>query len=206
MTFSFFLYLCPGFKILMMKNLLQLVIIGLAVVLTTGCTKKKQHDDIIVKTVETPKPQGPIKMQSYSQKKDIQWLGKDYQVAIDRVADDSLRMVKDETGQQFVDNRITLRVIRSDGSSFFTRTFTKMSFDAQLDEDYRKTGILEGIVFDKVDGNNLVFAGSVSHPQTDEYIPLVVTVSNFGDVSIKRDELMDTTGSLEPETSSEEGV
>ena len=35
-----------------MKNLLQLVIIGLAVVLTTGCTKKKQHDDIIVKTVE----------------------------------------------------------------------------------------------------------------------------------------------------------
>ena len=109
-----------------MKNLLQLVIIGLAVVLTTGCTKKKQHDDIIVKTVETPKPQGPIKMQSYSQKKDIQWLGKDYQVAIDRVADDSLRMVKDETGQQFVDNRITLRVIRSDGSSFFTRTFTKM--------------------------------------------------------------------------------
>jgi hypothetical protein len=190
----------------MMKNLLQLVIVGLAVVLTTGCTKKKQHDDIIVKTVETPKPQGPIKMQSYSQKKDIQWLGKDYQVAIDRVADDSLRMVKDETGQQFVDNRITLRVIRSDGSSFFTRTFTKMSFDAQLDEDYRKTGILEGIVFDKVDGNNLVFAGSVSHPQTDEYIPLVVTVSNFGDVSIKRDELMDTTGSLEPETSSEEGV
>ena len=66
---------------------------------------------------------------------------------------------------------------------------------------------MEGIVFDKIDGNNLVFAGSVSHPQTDEYIPLVVPVSNFGDVSIKRDELMDTTGSLEPETSSdEEGV
>lgn len=188
----------------MTMKLIQLSIIGLALVLTTGCAKKKQHDDIIVKTVETPKPQGPIKMQPYNQKKDIQWLGRDYQVAIDRVADDSLRMVKDETGQLFVDNRITLRVIRADGSSFFTRTFTKASFDAQLDDDYRKTGILEGIVFDKIDGNNLVFAGSVSHPQTDEYIPLVVTVSNFGDVTIKRDELMDTTGSLEPETSSDE--
>ena len=159
--------------------------------LATGCAKKKQHDDIIVKTVETPKPQGPIKMQPYNQKKDIQWLGRDYQVVIDRVADDSLRMVKDETGQLFVDNRITLRVIRADGSSFFNRTFTKASFDAQLDDDYRKTGILEGIVFDKIDGNNLI-------------IPLVVTVSNFGDVTIKRDELMDTTGSLEPETSSDE--
>ena len=191
----------------MMKKLIQLTMIGLAVVLTTGCAKKKQHDDIIVRTVEAPKPQGPIKMQPYSQKKGIQWLGRDYQVIIDRVADDSLRMVKDETGQTFVDNRITVRVIRADGSSFFTHTFTKAAFDGQLDDDYRKTGILEGIVFDKIDGNNLVFAGSVSHPQTDEYIPLVVTVSNFGDVSIKRDELMDTTGSLEPETSSdEEGV
>lgn len=188
----------------MMKHLIQLTLIGLAVVLMAGCAKKKQHDDIIVKTVETPKPQGPIKMQPYSMKKDIQWLGRDYHVAIDRVADDTLHMVKDETGQLFVDNRITLKVIRSDGSSFFTRTFTKASFNAQLDDDYRKTGILEGLVFDKVDGNNLVFAGSVSHPQTDEYIPLVVTLSNFGDVTIKRDELMDTTGSLEPETSSDE--
>lgn len=185
-------------------KLIRLSIIGLAFVLTTGCAKKKQNDDIIVKTVETPKPQGPIKMQPYNQKKDIQWLDRDYQVVIDRVADDSLRMVKDETGQLFVDNRITLRVIRADGSSFFTCTFTKTSFDAHLDDDYRKTGILEGIVFDKIDGNNLIFAGSVCHPQTDEYIPLVVTVSNFGDVTIKRDELMDTTGSLEPETSSDE--
>ena len=75
--------------------------------------------------------------------------------------------------------------------------FTKSTFDAQLDDDYRQTGILEGLVFDKVDGNNLVFAGSVSHPQTDEYIPLVVTVSNFGNVTIKRDDQMDTNSTQE---------
>jgi len=106
--------------------------------------------------------------------------------------------VEDEMGQKFVDNRITLRIIRSDGSVFFSRTFTKAAFDAQLDDDYRQTGILEGIVFDQVDGHNLVFAGSVSHPQTDEYIPLVITVSNFGDVSIKRDDQMDTSGNETP--------
>ena len=88
-------------------------------------------------------------------------------------------------------------MVRADGSVFFKKVFTKATFDAQLDDDYRQTGILEGLVFDKVDGNNLVFAGSVSHPQTDEYIPLVVTVSNFGNVTIKRDDQMDTNSTQE---------
>ena len=178
----------------------------LTALLVASCAQKKKSDDIIVPTVKVTKPQAPIRMQSYDQTKDIVWLDKNYQVAIRRVADDSLKMVKDETGQQFIDNRITLRVIRSDGSVFFSRTFTKGDFDAQLDEDYRQTGILEGIVFDQIDGNNLVFAGSVSHPQTDEYIPLVITVSNFGDVSIKRDDQMDTSGNDAPSTDNEEGV
>ena len=177
---------------------IRLVIVLLTVLLTVSCAKKKQTDDIIVPRTETPKPQGPIRMQPYDQTKDIVWLEKNYHVAIKRVADDSLKMVKDETGQEFVDNRITLRIIRSDGSVFFSRTFTKADFDAQLDNDYRQTGILEGIVFDQVDGLNLVFAGSVSHPESDEYIPLVITVSNFGDVTIKRDDQMDTSGNETP--------
>ena len=49
-------------------------------------------------------------------------------------------------------------------------------------------------MFDRVEGNYLIFAGSVSHPQTDEYIPLVITLSNFGDVDISRDTQMDTNG------------
>ena len=106
-------------------------------------------------------------------------------------------MVEDETGQKFVDNRISLRVLRGDGSVFFSRSFTKAAFDNYLDDDYRKTGITEGLVFDKIDGNLLVFAASVCHPQTDEYIPLVITISNLGDVGIKRDEDLDTYGSEE---------
>jgi hypothetical protein len=80
---------------------------------------------------------------------------------------------------------------------FFSQTFTKASFNDYLDDDYRATGILEGLVFDRVDGHQLIFAGSVSHPQTDEYIPLVVTLSNFGDVTISLDTQRDTSGSGE---------
>ena len=163
----------------------------------TGCKQKKQTEDIIVRKTETPKPQAPIRMQDYNQAKDVQWLDRSYQVDIRRMADDSLRMVKDETGQKFVDNRIQLKVIRQDGSVFFSRTFTKADFNDYLDDDYRATGILEGLVFDRVEGLHLIFAGSVSHPQTDEYIPLVITLSNFGDVTISRDTQMDTSGSEE---------
>lgn len=165
-------------------TLVALSVIGF---MTVSCTQKKQHDDIIVQHTETPKPKAPIRMQDYRDVKDVQWLGKQYQVEVSRLADDSLRMVKDETGQKFVDNRITLKVIRTDGSIFCSKTFTKAAFDACLDDDYRKTGILEGFVFDKAEGNQLIFAASVCHPQTDEYIPLKVTLSNFGEVGITRD-------------------
>ena len=170
------------------KSLLALTFVGL---LATSCGKKKQHDDIIVQETEVPQPQAPIRMQDYKDIKDVQWLGKQYQIEVSRTACDSLAMVKDESGQKFVDNRIVLKVIRQDGSVFCTKTFTKSAFNACLDDDYRKTGILEGFVFDKAEGNQLFFAASVCHPQTDEYIPMVVTVSNFGEVGITKDQQME---------------
>ena len=180
-----------------MKRIALVLTAVFALGLLAGCKQKKQTEDIIVRRTEVPKPKAPIRMQEYNQVKDEKWLDREYQIDIRRVADDSLRMVKDETGQQYVDNHITLKVIRQDGSVFFSRTFTKASFNDYLDDDYRATGILEGLVFDRVEGNNLIFAGSVSHPQTDEYIPLVITLSNFGDVSISRDTQMDTNGDEE---------
>ena len=170
------------------KSVLALAFVGL---ITTSCGKKKQHDDIIVQETEAPQPQAPIRMQDYKDIKDVQWLGKQYQIEVSRTACDSLAMVKDETGQQFVDNRIVLKVIRQDGSVFCTKTFTKSAFSACLNDDYRKTGILEGFVFDKAEGNHLFFAASVCHPQTDEYIPMVVTLSNFAEVGISKDQQME---------------
>ena len=175
-----------------------------AALLLSSCSKKKQTDDIIVPTVEKQAQHAPIRMQDYKQITDIQWVGRDYQVEVLRTPDDSLRMVKDESGQKFVDNRITLRVLRSDGSVFYKGTFTKAAFDECLDDDYRQTGILEGFVFDRAEGQQLFFAASVCHPQTDEYIPMVVTLSNFGQVGIRRDTEMDTHGNELEQQQSEE--
>lgn len=175
---------------------IRLITMLLTALIVASCSEKKKTTDIIVTQTEAPKPQGPISMQEYTQTKDVQWLNKKYQVIVSRTADEGLPMVKDETGQEFVDNQISVRVIRSDGSVFFDKSFTKAAFNNYLNDDYSQTGILEGLVFDKVDGNQLVFAASVCHPQTDEYIPLILTVSNFGDVAIRPDTELDTSGNV----------
>lgn len=166
-----------------------------ATAMTAACSGEKKSNDIIVQKVEAPKPQPPIKMQDYSMDKDVEWLGKQYHIEIRRKADDSLQMVKDENQQMYVDNRISLRVIRQDGSLFFQKLITKDDFTSALDDDYRQTGILEGFVFDNAKNNELRFAASVCHPQAeDEYIPLVMTLDNFGNIRISRDTQLDTSG------------
>lgn len=176
-----------------MKKIHFLVMLAVAGMVLAACGEKKKSDNIIAeKVVVESGPKAPIEMQEYTDERNVEWIGRSYHVAIHRHASDSLPMVKDETGQEFVDNVFTLAVTRSDGSMFFSRKFTKAALTHYLDENYRKAGVFEGLVFDKVDGDNLVFAASVGLPQTDEYIPLVITLSRMGDLSIKRDTQMDT--------------
>ena len=173
----------------------QTMILALTAVLAlAGCREKKQTQDIIAPRMEVAKPSGPIRMQPYNDQRNVQWLGKTYKVEINRMPSDSLPIVKDETGQQFVDNRISLVVRRADGSVAIQKTFTKATFEGYIDAYYRKAGILEGLVFDEVGDQQLEFAASVCLPQTDEYIPLEVKIDNFGNMRIARDSQMDTNG------------
>ncbi len=167
------------------------------VCLLAACGGKKETETIISTNVEQPKPAQPVRMQGYEQRSEVDWAGGKYTCVINRMADDSLAMVTDERGQKFVDNRIELKITRNDGSVFLQKTFTKATFDNWLDDDYRATGVMEGFVFDRVNGAELLFAASVCHPQTDEYIPLVVSVGRDGRINIERDTVMDTNGEEE---------
>lgn len=173
----------------------HLTIISLsALLLLAGCKEKKTTTDIIAAPVEAPKISGPIRMQPYNDQREVQWLGKTYSIEIERQPSDSLPMVADETGQKFVDNSINLKVRRADGSIAISKTFLKRTFDAYITKQYKNAGILEGFVFDEVDGNYLEFAASVCLPQTDEYIPLEVKIDNYGNLNIKLDTDLDTYG------------
>lgn len=175
-----------------MKRLIPLIVIGLMAGVAVSCGNKKKQDVIIATKYEKPEPQGPIRTDNYKEEKPFKWQGRDYVCTVERIADDSLPMVKDETGQLFVDNRVKVVISRADGSVFFEREFTKAAFNAYIDDDFRKTGILEGFVFDKVEPNEVRFACSVSRPQSDEYIPLIVAVSRQGNIGIAKDMRLDT--------------
>ena len=175
-----------------MKRLLPILVIALLAGVVASCGGKKKRDGIITVKYEKPEPQGPISTDNYRESQSFRWLDRDYVWTIERVADDSLPMVKDETGQLFVDNRVKVTISRSDGSVFFHREFTKASFNSYIDDDFRKTGILEGFVFEKVEGNEVRFACSVSRPQSDEFIPLTLAVTRTGEIAIALDTRPDT--------------
>lgn len=202
---TFCIFVCGKQRNNTMKQL-QIAFALLAVAaMLTACGGQKKSNDIITDIAVQPISKEPIQMQEYTDQRNIDWIGKTYHIAIHRQPSDSLSMVKDEFGQKYVDNVFSLTVSRSDGSVFFNRTFTKKSLSAYLDDDYRATGIFEGLVFDRADGDDLVFGASVGHPQTDEYIPLVIRLSRMGDLSIKRDTEMDTNSdNPQPEPSSED--
>ncbi len=163
-----------------------------------SCGHKPETENIIAKKPQKTVKKEVMKVGDYSQNREVQWLGNTYQVIVERKADTSLAIVKDENGNRYYDNAITVDIKRNDGTSFFHRTFTKADF-ADCTKDSEADGALLGIVFDKAEGKTLQFAASVGSPDkmSDEYVPLVVSISNMGQVTIKKDTQLDT-GSDQP--------
>lgn len=170
--------------------------------LLASCGKKKETNVIIVDKPVKEQPKGPQQMKGIAGKKSpVEWLGKTYYVVINRTSDKSLAMSKDENGHAYYDNKITVKISREDGSVFFERTFTKSDFEEYLDANTRQNGALLGIALNKAEGDNLMFAASVGSPDelSDLYVPLVLTVSRMGVISIKKDVQLDISGEEEEE-------
>jgi hypothetical protein len=184
-----------------------LLILLAAAAMMTACQEKKQSTVIIAPKPEAPKPSGPVEMQDMNAQNEVEWIGKTYKVVVSRKVDRELPMVEVEPGKKAYDNRINLRILRPDGTEFFNRDFTKSAFAGCLDETTKDSGVLLGIVLDRAEGDDLIFAASVGSPDvlSDEFIPMVLTVTRMGEVSIQRDTTMDTSNGQEQEEE-DEGV
>lgn len=175
-------------KLKEMKLPSLLIIMASALVLS-ACSKKKTADVIIV---DKPLQEQPAKTQAtadFHREQDVAWLGSHYRVVVDRSADRTLPLAEADENHKFYDNRITLTILRGDGSKFFSRAFTKADFDGYLPADVRGHGALIGLVFDSAGSDALTFVASVGNPDptSDEYVPLRVRVSRLGAVTISRD-------------------
>lgn len=170
----------------------------------TSCGEKKRSDVIIAPKPQAPQPKKTQKMSEYEQSRSVEWLGATYKVVMKREVDTKLPLAVVDDNTKYFDNKITVKILRKDGTEFFNRTFLKTDFNQYLDKDTKNNGALLGLVFDKVEGNNLVFAASVGSPDatSDEYVPLVVKISRMGTVSIGLDTQLDTGSDETPEKSS----
>ncbi len=169
--------------------------------LLTSCGEKKNTGDIIAPKPEEKHSNGILSMQNYQDTSAKTWMGKIYNITVTRTVDRSLPVAEDENDQKYYDNKITLLVKRSDGSVFFEKTFSKSDFSQYISGSYSQKGALLGVVFDKVDGANLIFGASIGSPDktSDEYIPLVVRLSKGGTLSIEKDTQMDTGSDVVPD-------
>lgn len=192
----------------MKKHLLALVTMCVAICLAS-CGGKKEKTDIIARKPIVVRAKETRAMGDHRESRKVQWIGASYTVDTEFKADKSLPLISDGE-QKYYDNRATVKILRKDGTVFFNRTFSKADFINQIDASY-KDGALLGVVYDKCDGDNMYFAASVGSPDksSDEYVPLVVKISRFGDVSIKKDATLDTQsemGTSNTTTEEEEGV
>ena len=191
----------------MIRSIYRICIaLGIIAGVCFSCKEEKKSTQIIVRKKVEEKVSAVQKMGDYQQNREVEWLEKTYTVSVDFKADPELPLVKDGK-QRYYDNRIRLRILRPDGSEFLNREFTKADFLPYLDNTYGKEGALLGIVLDRAEGDNLLFAASVGSPDksSDEYLPLVMKISRMGNVTILRDVQLDTSATV-PEEREDEGV
>lgn len=165
----------------------------------TSCHEKKKSDVIIAPKPVVKAPKKTQSMSGYEQSRQVEWLGNTYKVVVKRAAATDLPLALGDDNTKYYDNKIEVRILRSDGTEFFSRTFTKADFSDYLDDETRKDGALLGFVYVETKADELVFAASVGSPDitSDEYIPLVVKINRTGGVSIAKDTQLDTDGSVE---------
>lgn len=179
----------------MMKKKNLTIVLAFGVLMGVVACKEKKQTDVIITTKPVPEAKKPTqKVGDYETTTPVDWVGSTYQVLVERKADESLPLADDGQGNKYYDNRITVKIVRKDGSEFFNRTFVKEDFSAYVDALYKKNSALLGIVLDRAEADYLVFAASVGSPDkmSDEYVPLVMKVSRFGDVKISKDTQLDT--------------
>ena len=174
-----------------MRKSIYLILFSL-VILFTACGGKKGDStkESEMALSDSADASGLHRLPDSKNETSITFKGKEYHSVISRTTDESLPHVKNDTGDTYVDNKIELRLTRGN-EVVYSKTFTKNDFASLIDTAFLPKSILEGCVYDKTTPNGIVFAVSVSYPQTDLYVPLSVTISADGKMSISKAELID---------------
>ena len=174
-----------------MKNLFYMLAC-ISVIFLSACSSqnKKEKEDAQALMQDSVKAAGPQRMQVSDVKATFTYQGKEYQSSVLRQPDENLPIVKNEQGEKFIDNRITLR-LTCGGKQIVDRVFTKENFASLVDAKFMQYAILEGLVYDQTTPQGIIYAASVCYPQSDLYVPIRLTITSDGKISMAKEELME---------------
>ena len=85
----------------MKKTIFVFMIAAFVATCLSSCNEKKKSQVIIAPKPSAPKPKKTQELSSYEQTRDIEWLGKSYQVVMKRVADHELPVVECEDHSKY---------------------------------------------------------------------------------------------------------
>jgi hypothetical protein len=181
-----------------MRKLIYLLLLPLAVAVTAcGGKKGTSNNESILATMDSVDAHGLQRMQTSKSETDFKFKGKDYHSMVSRTPDESLPHVTNEMGDTYVDNKIVLQLTRGN-EKVFDKTFTKNDFSSVVDARFLSNSVLEGIVYDKTTPQGIVYAASVCYPQTDLYMPLSITITVDGKMSIQKVDMLEEEYDDEP--------
>lgn len=192
-----FRFFVPQFILIEMKITTLIGVSGLIAggLLFASCSagqkdKKDATDELRVVTKAESGQKAAVRMPLSDVTTRFQLQGKTCEARVFRTPDETLPIVENEQGDQFVDNRITV-CVTCEGKRVLDRMFTKSSFASLLNARFAQYAILEGIVYDTVRNGKVCFAASVSYPESDLYVPIRLEVSANGSVVIEKSDLLD---------------
>lgn len=153
----------------------------------SSCKEKKKTTDIITKkNVVKAAPSGPKRMSGYERTETVDWNGGTYKIIVKRSSTDGI--FTDDNGKKYYDNTFSLTILRPDGTEFVHREFTKQSYSGIVDDSYLSKSTALGLALLEVEDGKLVLLGSVGCPDelSDDFIPISITISGDGTVSMKQ--------------------
>lgn len=180
-----------------MKPVYVLAVMLLAVISSCGGGKEEtsiKKEQLMYQIDSVDQKTGVQRMQVLRTEMKIESGGRNYTLFVERAPSDSLPRVHTDMGT-FADNRILVRITREGGKRIFNKVFTKSSFATYVNEKNLRSFVLEGVVIDeektKASRGNIMLASSIGYPQTDLYIPFIITVTPEGKMSIAKNEDLD---------------
>ena len=157
-----------------MRKLIYWLLLPLAVAVSACGGKKGSSDNTsTLAMIDSVDAHGLQRMQTSKSETDFKFKGKDYHSLVSRTPDENLPHVTNELGDTYVDNKIVLHLTRVVDANFLSKS------------------ILEGIVYDKTTPQGIVYAASVCYPQTDLYMPLSITITADGKMSIQKVDILE---------------